>query len=324
MPRAGTKSAFAACVWVAAMALSARDARADGEPTAIAESLFRQGKSALERGDVAEACTLLSKSQSLEKRDGTLLLLATCHERAGRTATAWSEYRDVEAHGRADRAKYARSRAVAIEPRLAYVKLQLRPGVAPGSVRLTLDHVTPVDPTAIGARIPVDPGAHELAVEGPDHTTRTTSFSAVSEETTTVELDVGSSPAVATTTTTKIALAPAELPSTDRSSMETSTVVGIVGSSLAVVGIGVGAAFGIHALSLSGEALDRCGGSGPSCTDPRALELRSDANLPATVSTIAFVTGGVALLVGVGALLLAPHAKRPSTTLAPTMAVLRF
>lgn len=324
MPRAGTKSVFAGCVWVAVMALAAHEARADGEPTAIAESLFRQGKSALDRGDVAEACTLLSKSQSLEKRDGTLLLLATCHERAGRTATAWSEYRDVEAHGRADRAKYARSRAVAIEPRLAYVKLQLRPGVAPGSVRLTLDHVTPVDPTAIGARIPVDPGAHELAVEGPDHTTRTTSFSAVAEETTTVELDVGSSPAVATTTTTKIALAPADLPSTERSSMETSTVVGLVGSSLAVVGIGVGAAFGIHALSLSGEALDRCGGSGPSCTDPRALELRSDANLPATVSTIAFVTGGVALLVGVGALLLAPHAKPPSPTMAPTMAVLRF
>ena len=281
-------------VIVAGMAMT-RAAQADGDPTAIAESLFRQGKAALDRGTVGEACTLLAKSQALEKSDGTLLLLAICHEKEGRTATAWSEYRQVEAHGRADRVKYARQRATAIEPQLAYVELHLTTGTSIPPLRLRLDRDTTIDPAVLGTQIPIDPGPHEITLECQEREPSKTTFSAVPNTTKTVDLTPG--PLLAKPFVPPPPTQPPPKPAPP--SNKTPTIVAGVGIGLAAVGIGLGTGFGLRALSLSGQAKDACGGVVSTCTDPKALELRSEANLPATISTVAFVTAGVALVVTV-------------------------
>src|SRR5215471_19286696 len=82
---------------------------------AIAEALFRHGRELLDAGKVSEACEKFAASQRADPALGTLLNLAACHEREGRTATAWSEFTDAyaQATGAHDkRASYAQTRLV--------------------------------------------------------------------------------------------------------------------------------------------------------------------------------------------------------------------
>ena len=67
--------------------ISAR-AVAETSDTAMAEALFQAGRACLERDRVEEACAKFSESQRLEPKLGTLLNLATCHEKLGKTASA--------------------------------------------------------------------------------------------------------------------------------------------------------------------------------------------------------------------------------------------
>src|ERR1700677_5091661 len=78
----------------------ARQARVDEAEEARARQaqvLFDRARELLASadGDVKEACKLLAESQRLDPGGGTLLNLAVCHEREGRLATAWLEYRDA-------------------------------------------------------------------------------------------------------------------------------------------------------------------------------------------------------------------------------------
>jgi hypothetical protein len=73
------------------------------------------------------------------------------------------------------------------------------------------------------------------------------------------------------------------------------------------VGLGIGAAFGLIAMSKLNQsnsgpcnAQDQCSGDG--------LSLRQSAGSAATVSTIAFVAGGVAAAAGIVLYVTAPHA----------------
>jgi len=67
------------------------------EPTqaekSLAESLFQEGKQLMTEGRLDAACTKLTESQKLDPGAGTLTALGLCHRSAGKTATAWSEFK---------------------------------------------------------------------------------------------------------------------------------------------------------------------------------------------------------------------------------------
>src|SRR5262245_38672975 len=87
---------------------------------AAAEALFDQGRAAMQEGDFGKACGLLERSQHIDPGVGTLLYLAECYEKSGRSASAWATFR--EAADAADRAKETgrartgRDRAARLEP----------------------------------------------------------------------------------------------------------------------------------------------------------------------------------------------------------------
>jgi predicted negative regulator of RcsB-dependent stress response len=65
----------------------------DTATLAAAEAAFDAARKHLDAGELDQACAKFEASQRLSPAVGTLLNLADCHERAGRTATAWATFR---------------------------------------------------------------------------------------------------------------------------------------------------------------------------------------------------------------------------------------
>ncbi|HYQ27045.1 MAG TPA: hypothetical protein VER04_07495, partial [Polyangiaceae bacterium] len=57
-----------------------------------ADLLLQQARALMDSGQVAAACAKFEASETLENRLDTLLHLADCYERAGRTASAWHAF----------------------------------------------------------------------------------------------------------------------------------------------------------------------------------------------------------------------------------------
>ena len=131
---------------------------------AMAQSLFDEGRRLMAAQKFAEACPKLAESQRLDPALGTLLNLAVCHERSGRTATAWSELHDAmsiaKREGRADRVKYARDRIDAIEPHLSRLTITRAAG-GPSSLEVRIDDAV-FGEAALGTAVTIDPGVHRI------------------------------------------------------------------------------------------------------------------------------------------------------------------
>lgn len=156
-----------ACLVGLAIASIVGPARAD-EPARgtndrlLAESLFREAKALFAEGRYAEACPKLEESQRLDPGGGTLMNLALCHEKQGRAASAWAEYREALAvarrDGREDRASDALAHIAALEGVLAHLVVAVEPS-GPAGLVVTLDG-RPLPAAAWGTPIAVDPGEH--------------------------------------------------------------------------------------------------------------------------------------------------------------------
>jgi hypothetical protein len=151
---------------LALLAIFASPARALAGPEEglRAESLFRSGKEAYQRGDYGTACPRLAESQRLEPAGGTLLALALCYEAWGKNATAWALFQQAEAvartQGRSDRVAIARERARALEPGLSFVTVKLAVDAAP-NVEVALDGLR-LGSAALGTQTAVDAGQHRI------------------------------------------------------------------------------------------------------------------------------------------------------------------
>jgi hypothetical protein len=81
--------------WLAALSLSASvsTAFAQTEDRARALELFEEGRKLMTSAEtLAQACDKLEESYALHARGDTLLNLAECHRRQGKTASAWREF----------------------------------------------------------------------------------------------------------------------------------------------------------------------------------------------------------------------------------------
>lgn len=153
---------LAGCLAALYLCVRPTDASAGPQEAARAESLFRVGKEAFERGDYATACPQLAESQRLEPAGGTLLALALCYERLGKNATAWALFQEAEAvalrQGRADRARIARREAEKLQAGLSFLTITVDAD-ADRAVEVFLDDLR-VGEAAYGVRTALDVGAH--------------------------------------------------------------------------------------------------------------------------------------------------------------------
>lgn len=141
---------------------------------AEATFLFDEGRAAMARRDYAAAISKLDQSQQLDPAVGTLLNLAECYALLGRTASAWSAYRDAASLAattrQLERERYAARKAQELEPQLSRLIVIVKPPARIPGLSLTRNGVAL--PEALwGAAIPVDPGAQHLEAKAPGYQT---------------------------------------------------------------------------------------------------------------------------------------------------------
>jgi len=302
-----------AALTLAATMASSLPARAEPSEggAAAAESLFQEARKLMEQKKYGEACPKLVASHKLAPAVGTLLNLADCYERDGKLASAWARFHEAIAlaqrAGRSDRERTARERAEKLEPRLIRLSIVAKDP----NVEVRLDG-NPLDAAALGTPVPVDPGKHTVDATAKGKKPFTTTIE-VSERTRTptievppLETDPESERKNGIATSAPDTEPPAEEPRSDGS---TQRIIGLAAIGAGVVGVGVGAFFGLRTSAKWSEAQEHCDAS--LACDRTGVELAATAKNAGTVSTIAFIAGGVLLAGGAAAFFMAPPA-RPS------------
>lgn len=137
---------------------------------AAAEALFREGRALLERGELDAACEKLEASNALDASAGTLLNLATCRLKQGKTATSWAVFVSAERlaknQNRAEQALEAKRRADELEPRLSTLTLLVLDAPPDLEVRRA---GRVVHSASFGTPVPVDPGSLLIEVSAPGY-----------------------------------------------------------------------------------------------------------------------------------------------------------
>lgn len=152
-----------------AVVVAARSAHAD-DNIAKADKLFDEGR-ALMSSDLHAACEKFEESLKFNSQAiGTLMNVALCDEKLGRTASAvakFSEARDRAKEGNMEvHLKAAEERLAALAPRVPHVKLVFAAPPLPDTRILIDDKVIAM---ADIADIAIDPGEHPLVVSAPNH-----------------------------------------------------------------------------------------------------------------------------------------------------------
>ncbi|MBS2020649.1 MAG: tetratricopeptide repeat protein [Deltaproteobacteria bacterium] len=160
-----------------AVALQANAARADPtqEEGAMASALFEEGRTLMASGRYDEACDRLAESHRLEPAGGTLLNLAECRRRQGRTATSYSLYTDALAFARRDRrddrVDVCKRALAELAPRLATVRIVVPEASRAVGLVVRMNGVA-VPELARGTDLPVDPGRVTVEAEADHHAPR--------------------------------------------------------------------------------------------------------------------------------------------------------
>ncbi len=252
-----------------------------------AETLFLEGRRLMTEGKPAEACPKFAESQKLDPGIGTLLNLARCYDRIGRTASAWAAYRDAAGQARATgqsvREAAARAEADRLEPALARVEIRLTEGASAQEVSLVVDD-KPWSGALIGVGTPLDPGAHTLTAKGAGLRPWTTRFEASPSSTVRVQV-----PAL-----TPLPMRRVASPSPRPEPWRWTHTVAVSAATVGIAAVATGIVWGLDARA----TYDR---SGPYCNareecQPEGLGLREDAFDRARLSTVAFSVGGAALV----------------------------
>jgi hypothetical protein len=266
---------------VAGAAAMAVVTNAHADPRTAAEALFRDGTQLLEEGRSDAACPKLAESQKLDPALGTLFYLAACHEKQGRTASAWSEFTSAtewaQRSNQPERVEFGRKHLKTLEAKLSAVLIRATPV---SGLELRVDDGL-LSAAAIGTPLPLDPGSHVVEARAPGYEPWRTNVTVASD----AETQVVTVPPLAAA-----APPPAEAPSpAPATSYSAPRILTWTAGAATVAAVGVGAVFGGMTLSARDAAKSEC--PNERCS-PGGFSDIDRARTDATVSTISF---GVAL-----------------------------
>lgn len=260
-----------------------------------AERLFREGRSAMEAGDLARACPKFAESERVDPAPGTLLSLADCEERARSFVKAREHYL-LAASGfpkKDPRRAFATGRAQTLEKRIAHVTLRLAPDApAEASVRLGDSVVARSD---VGTSTAIDPGEVQVKVNAPGRKENAFTVTFAEGETKDVACELGVPEA--------LAAGEASAPSGARSdsgsavSSDPRRTVSFVLLGVGAASLIVGGVSGVLAATKASTVNEHCDAS--SACDQEGVDAATSGRFLAPLSTVTLIAGAV--LAGVGA-----------------------
>lgn len=197
-----------------------------------AEALFREGREALQKDDVAAACAKFTASLEVLRRASTLLNLAQCEERRGRLVAARARWREGAALLPAgdDRGPIAQERLVALDKRIPRLVVHLAAG-APTDTTIAVDG-TSLERAALEAGVELDPGDHAVVLTAPGRAEARSSVKLAEDDRR--ELTLAPGPATEQRRTAAAPAGPAPRPST---SLATRRTVGFVVGGVGLAGL---------------------------------------------------------------------------------------
>lgn len=292
-----TIAAFATTLAAVAMVAPAAAQTVDTDRQ-IAQQLFDDGRALLEARRYAEACPKFAESQRLDPGGGTLVNLAYCHELEGKTATAWSEFRDALGQAikdnRKDREELARSHIADLAPKLMRIVVQVPERLAAREPEINLDK-SKLPVVAWNTPIPVDPGEHRVSVATPGGQPWSATVSASAPgETYTVKVPSAESPVACPQGQMRVQEACVTIPWDGTKSRRTTAfwlTLGGAGTLLVTSAI-----TGVVALSADAYVKDNCSTDRDFCRVSDASDAATRAKTFAWIST---ATLGAGLVAGV-------------------------
>jgi hypothetical protein len=277
--------------------------------SAMAESLFREGKKLLELRRFDEACPKFKESATLDPSSGVELALGLCYEGQGKTASAWGAYVTAASlarrDNRHDREQAANKHAEALEPRLAHVTIDVAPEtVAVAGLQVKQDGI--VLGSEVWKNAPVDPGSHSLEVTAPGKKPFTLTFLVDPSSRATAKVpaleDAPPPPGAVV-----VAPPPPPPPPPSHAGRNAGIVVASVGGALLVTGT----ILGLVAIEDASAAHKDCPGT--PCKNAQGVSENGTAGTFADWSTGTIIAGG-ALVVGGAAVILLTRRTREATS----------
>jgi len=268
----GAFFAFTTCSIIAAPAMAG--------DSVLAESLYQEGLKLFDQKKYDEACPRFAESQRQDPATGTQIALAKCYEEAGKTASAWAQYKELaftfKKAGNAEGEKAASDKATELEKHLSKLQINAAEDTPGLVVRRDGEELAKA---ILGTAVAVDPGAHVIEATAPGYQ--------VWQTTVTIGKDGDAQ------TVTIPALS--ALPKPANPLRTAAFVVGGVGAASVVVG-GI---FGLLAVSDKSRAEESgCDSVTKRCTQA-GQDLIDGAKTKAWVSTLGIGIGAAALGTGV-------------------------
>jgi hypothetical protein len=299
----GTRAIACTTLLVASVSSSAA-----AEPTlqdkGAAQALFDEGRAAMAADHVSEACKSFGASYDLDPSDGTLLNLALCHEKEGRTASAYAELGESVSRAirdqRPEREKVAREHLASVTLRLSRLTVNVPSTSLAEGLVVTVDG-SPLGRPAWGVATPFDPGAHVIEAKAPGKRPYTTTATLAPEHAAEqVEVPVLVDDPFALVPTPPLAHEP------PASSDNPQRTLGWAAIGVGAAGVAIGSITGALAIAKWSGATSEC----PNAVCPSSADRAAfvGAGTLADVSTATYIAGGVGLAAGLVLLLTAPHA----------------
>jgi hypothetical protein len=259
----------------------------EDDARAVAETLFFTARGLMEAGRIEKACNKFAESYRLDPAAGTLLNLAVCHEKQGRIATAWGEFRqaiaDARKANRPDREQLARAEVDQIEPDLPFLTLSVPREMRVAGLKIERNGI-PLNDAAWDTELPIDPGTNEIVASAPGYERERKTIAIEKRQHLTVALE----PLIAA----RVEAPPPPFWTGQRRLGAVVTTVGVAGAA-------VGAVFGVLALQKKSQSDAAC----PTfdgqlrCTTAGANAM-STAKTDAWVADVGIGAGAAAIVVG--------------------------
>ncbi len=289
---------------------------------AAADALFKQAIALMKARQFAAACRKFAASHQLDPTSGTAFNLARCFQVTDRPASAWRYFREAETiankEGKAERAQAARAAYGSLAPQLSKLVIIVDAANRSPDFTVRLDG-EPVAPARWAKPIPVDPGPHlvEATAAGRQAFNERVNITALRQIET---VTIGPLAKLATTvpepgsTQPRLPQDPPKEPRRGATQRLAGYLVGAAG----VIGLAIGVGFGISAIDKNAASKDYCDPIDPNVCNDEGITLRDEAFDSATVATVAFIVGSVAIGTGLTLLLTAPSDTEPDGEVSPS------